>query len=169
MSFITRIVLLVLSVSFVLADNGDCGRNQFKSVSSISREENPLTYDLGGIVRTAAFPMGDRAILPVHLPTQTVLTTGRGTPDWAAVPLTSQPTTPPLLSARTTGNGLTIPFVATLLQVPTPPHPLHPAPPDSLLMTIITGTNAIPFRSANTALGTLHLALGVSLLVLFPT
>ena len=132
-----------------------------------------LTCDLGGTVKTPAFPREDQAILPVHLPAKTAPTTGHGTMDWAAVLLTSQLITPLPLSAATAGPGPTALFAATLLQ-PLPnhlDHLLHLVNPESLLVTTMTspmGTNALAPKSASTVLVTSPLALRASLPALFP-
>jgi len=189
MSLITRIVLLVLAIPFVLAHGDDCGNNQFKYVLRIDVESGALTRVLGGPPRTSVFPEADRGIPPTHLPTLTAPSTGRGTLERAAVLLTSHLIPFLLLSVVEAGIGALAPSVATLPHpVPPPPNPLpRPGPPESpMMMTAMMMTGAVRVamavmvmaaetttsaslpRSVNSAPAMLLLALRVSLLAPSP-
>ena len=197
MSLITRIVLLVLAVPFVLAHGDDCGNDQFKYVLWVDVESHTLTRILGGTLRTSAFPEVDRGIPPTHLPTLTVPSTGRGTLERAAVLLTSLLIPFLLLSVAEAGTGALAPFAATLPHpAPPPPIPLpHPGPPESpmeiammtrtarvvkvamamatvvmvvMVATVVTTTSASLPRSVNSVPAMLPLALSVSLLAPSP-
>ena len=181
MSLISRIVLLVLAVPFVLAHGDGCGNNQFKYVLCAHMESGVLTRVSGGTRRTSVFPEADPTTPPGHLPTPTVPTTGRGTLERAAVLLTSPLIPSLLLSVAITGIGAPAPFVATLPRPVLPPNPpSHPIPPESpvmmtaMMMTrmerverVITTSASLP-RSVNSVTAMWLLAPRVSPLALSP-
>ena len=129
------------------------------------------------MLRTCVFRTEGRVTPPVHPPTRTAPSTGRGTLERAAVLLTSPRVPFLLLSALGAGTGAPAPSAASL------PPPL-PLPPSLLLpprlperMTRIAATaraeimvtaSASISRSVNTAPAMLLLALGVSLLAPSP-
>ena len=197
MSLISRVLLLALALPFVLAGGGSCGGGQFRYVLLTLSKRNVPTHVLGGVVKTAVSPMEDQRILPALLPARTVPTTGLGTMDSAAVPLTSsRPVIPLPLSAAMGGTGPTTLFVATLPRLlPTLLTHLSRLVNPETVMTItramarvaktatttttttttrvttdttVMDTNASPPRSVNTALVTLLRVPKVSLLALFP-